>query len=140
MIGYKKVFLDTAPIIYFIEHNDLYYEKIRTILQQLLNQDAMIFTSAITVEEYEVGPFRKGDLDSIRRFEMFIDDLDIHLINIDRSIAARAASMRSEYVGYKAMDALQISSAISAGCDLFVTNDKQLRQTQEILCHTVDEL
>ena len=37
------------------------------------------------------------------------------------------------------MDALQLASACTQGCDLFLTNDKQLRQFKELLCVTVDE-
>jgi predicted nucleic acid-binding protein len=42
--------------------------------------------------------------------------------------------------GFKAMDALQLAVACLSGCDLFLTNDKQLRQFKEIKCIVVDEL
>lgn len=38
------------------------------------------------------------------------------------------------------MDALQLSTACLTGCDLFLTNDKQLRQFTEIKCITIDDL
>lgn len=38
------------------------------------------------------------------------------------------------------MDALQLAVACWKGCDLFLTNDKQLRQLKEVKCITVDEL
>lgn len=38
------------------------------------------------------------------------------------------------------MDALQLAVACFAECDLFLTNDKQLRQFEEVNCITVDEL
>jgi len=38
------------------------------------------------------------------------------------------------------MDALQLATACVIGCDLFLTNDKQLRQFREIKCITLDEL
>ena len=41
---------------------------------------------------------------------------------------------------FKTMDALQLSTACISGCDLFLTNDKQLKQFKEITCITVDEL
>ena len=37
------------------------------------------------------------------------------------------------------MDALQLATACITGCDLFLTNDKQLRQFEEIRCITVEE-
>ncbi len=38
------------------------------------------------------------------------------------------------------MDALQLATACLSGCDLFLTNDKQLKQLKEINCITVEEL
>lgn len=91
MIDYKKVFVDTAPFIYFIEKDDnnpQYYEKVKKFLK----------------DGYE-------------------DD-----------------KIRAEYKGFKAMDALQLAVACLSACDLFLTNDKQLKQFKEIECVTVEEL
>ena len=38
------------------------------------------------------------------------------------------------------MDALQLASAIQNHCDVFLTNDKQLKQGEEINVLLVDEL
>jgi len=38
------------------------------------------------------------------------------------------------------MDALQLATANAMGCDLFLTNDKQLRQFQRLKCVLVDDL
>lgn len=38
------------------------------------------------------------------------------------------------------MDALQLAVACITGCDLFLTNDKQLKQFADIKCITVEEL
>lgn len=45
----------------------------------------------------------------------------------------------TEY-NFKSMDALQLAVANVTECDLFLTNDKQLRQYKKIKCITVDEL
>lgn len=44
------------------------------------------------------------------------------------------------YIKELRMDALQLAAASLAGCDLFLTNDKQLKQFGEIKCITVGEL
>lgn len=41
---------------------------------------------------------------------------------------------------FKAMDALQIAAAVVSGCDMFFTNDRQLRQEKELPCITMDDL
>ena len=55
-------------------------------------------------------------------------------------MAETAAQIRAKYSGIKAMDALQLASAITSGCDVFLTNDKQLRQVNEIQVLLVDDL
>ena len=62
------------------------------------------------------------------------------LFRSDIAIAEKAAQIRAEYRGFKSMDALQLASACLSGCDLFLTNDKQLRQFKELKCITVEEL
>lgn len=66
--------------------------------------------------------------------------MDIEIIEISKAIAEKAAQIRAEYTSFRTMDALQLASACLSGCDLFLTNDKQLKQFREIICVTVDEL
>ena len=66
--------------------------------------------------------------------------MNIEIVDIDSVIAEQGAKIRGQYKNFKAMDALQIAAAIVSGCDIFFTNDKQLRQFEEINCITVDEL
>lgn len=96
-------------------------------------------TSTITLEEYFVYPYRKNLSEYITNFEEFISMLGIRVIDIDKAIAKKAAQIRAEFKDFKSMDALQIDSAIEFGCDLFLTNDKQLKQTNRIKCITLDE-
>ena len=76
----------------------------------------------------------------IDAFYSFIDGMDIKIRSIDKEIAEKAAKIRAEYRFFKTMDALQLATACITGCDLFLTNDKQLRQFGEIRCITVEEL
>lgn len=110
------------------------------IFQRFVDENIILYTSAITFEEYEVLPLKKYGMALVRDFEAFINDMEIHVVNIDRSIAGEAAVIRAKYPGFKAMDSLQIAAAIGVQCDLFLANDKQLRQAQEIMCKTLDEI
>lgn len=61
-------------------------------------------------------------------------------MSLTKEVAEYASFIRSKYQGIKAMDALQLASAIQNNCDVFLTNDKQLKQVQEISVLLVDEL
>ena len=76
----------------------------------------------------------------ILSFYAFLEGMDVEVMSINKSIAVKAAQIRAEYKHFKTMDALQLATACMTGCDLFLTNDKQLRQFTEIKCMTVDEL
>lgn len=73
-------------------------------------------------------------------FMLFIEGMDIELRSIDKEIAGKAARIRTEFKFFKTMDALQLATACLSGCDLFLTNDKQLKQFKEVKCITVEEL
>jgi predicted nucleic acid-binding protein len=97
-------------------------------------------TSAVTVTEYLTYPYQQKNLKMINAFYAFVDGMDIEIKSIDRVIAEKAAQIRVEYKFFKTMDSLQLATAYLSGCDLFLTNDKQLRQFREIRCITVEEL
>ena len=67
-------------------------------------------------------------------FEKLIQTLNFKVVDIDKTIAKSAAKIRAEYNAFKAMDALQIATA------MLLTNDKQLRQFKGIKCITVNDL
>lgn len=85
-------------------------------------------------------PYRKQENQRIAVFRNFMQAIGIDIIAIDEVAADRAARIRAEYKGFKAMDALQLAAACISGSDLFLTNDKQLRQFKDIQVVTVDEL
>ena len=96
-------------------------------------------TSVITCTEYLTFPYRNNNREKVEAFFEFITDCDIPLYSVDIEIAKKASRIRAEYGNFKAMDALQLASACIKGCDLFLTNDKQLKQFEGIRCVTVEE-
>lgn len=140
MTGFKRVFIDTAPMIYYLENSSLYMEAIKRFFTMCIEKNIQIVTSAITVEEYLVFPYVSGTLELADNFKRFLKYMDIEVVDIDSKIAEQGARIRGKYKNLKAMDALQIAAAVICGCDMFFTNDKQLRQEKEIPCMTMDDL
>lgn len=143
MIDYKKAFVDTAPFIYFIEkdnNNPRYHEEVKNFFRYGYDNNREFVSSVITMEEYFVFPYRNKVYLFIDAFNRLIETTDMEIMEINREIAKKAAQIRAEYKGFKAMDALQLAAACLSGCDLFLTNDKQLKQFKEIQCITVEEL
>lgn len=143
MTDYNKVFLDTAPFIYFIEkdsNNPQYFDNMKQFFEEGYRENKEFLTSVITMAEYFVFPYRNQKMSYIDSFHRLVDTLDMEIAEVDQEIAKKAAQIRAQYKNFKAMDALQLATACVTGCDLFLTNDKQLKLFAEIKCVTVDDL
>ena len=135
----SRVFIDTAPIIYYLQHDKLYFKLANDIFWHFQKSSASLVSSDITIEEYCVRPYKSNDLLLIHALEGFVRDAKIEIVHTSWKIATRAAHIRAEYPAFKAMDSLQIAAAMESGCDLFLTNDKQLRQFDGIRCMTLEQ-
>lgn len=138
MTDYKKVFFDSAPIIYFLDKNEKYYQ---TVSSWMKDHAASIFASSpVTVMEYLTYPYCQNQPERIEAFDSFLSEFEIELSSIDEAIGKAAAQIRAEHSAFKAMDALQLATACETGCDVFLTNDKQLKQFDGIKIIVIDEL
>lgn len=140
MTEYNRIFLDTSPIIYLLDEDVNFGEKVEHIFDEILENEKKMITSVITCTEYLSHSYRTNNTDKIDAFFEFLTDCDIPICSVDVEIAKKAAKIRAEYKDFKTMDALQLATACINKCDLFLTNDKQLKQFKEIKCVTVDEL
>lgn len=140
MSGYKRIFLDTAPLIYFLDEDINYAKRMEQIFQKILEEKRMLLTSAITCTEYLTIPYRTQNTEKAEIFFEFLSDCDVQIYSVDVDIAKRAAQIRARYKDFKTMDCLQLATACLAECDLFLTNDMQLRQFDEMKCSTVEEI
>ena len=134
----SKIFLDTAPFIYLLDNDENFGDKTSKILSSFVQKNHRLVSSVITCTEYLVVPYRTNNRPSINAFWELIDDCRVDLYPITQSVALKAAEIRSAYK-FKTMDSLQLAVACMEECDLFLTNDKQLRQFQEIRCVTIEE-
>lgn len=139
MTGFNKVFIDTAPLIYFLDEDKNFGQKVKSIFSQLMENKVSLVSSVVTGEEYLIVPYRTENEEKVNAFMNFISDCDISLFPISFSIAQKAAQIRAKFPFIKGMDSLQLATSVLTGCDLFLTNDKQLKQFDEIKCVTVEE-
>ena len=137
MIECKRIFFDTAPIIYFLENDDEYYKKVTKIIDTFAGSDFV--TSTITVGEYLTGVFRNDDNARVREFKEMIDAYKFHVSDISWDVAETAARIRGKYKAFKMMDSIQLAAAKVEGCDLFVTNDRQLKQFEDVRVLTMED-
>ena len=135
----KKIFLDTSPLIYFLSDDSIFKPKMEKIFLSIAKEVEEVVLSTVTCMEYLVYPYRQNDDRAIKALENFISTKGITVFDIDMATAIKAAKIRAEFEHFKTPDAMQLATACLKGCDLFLTNDKQLKQFTEIKCVTVEE-
>ena len=135
-----RVFIDTAPLIYFLDNNKKYKNIVKRKIEDILANDGEVVISPVTCMEYLTFPYREERSDCINKFWDFVKDLNVNVCAIDTVTAEMAARIRGEYISFKGMDSLQLACSLQNECDEFITNDKQLMQFAEIEMVCVDSL
>ena len=136
----KTVFLDTAPLIYFIEHHSI-YKPLLAPLFTLNDQAGFSFvTSAITLLEVLVKPLREGKMAVAKQYRDILTSAPgIEILDVNTAVAETAARLRATY-NLKTPDSIQAATALEAKADYFLTNDTKLKVIAELVVITVDEL
>lgn len=131
---------DTAPLIYFIERNATYLERMRNIMQQVNVGQPNGLVSVLVLSEILVYPMKTNDLELAQKYEtMLINSENFNLIIVNHDVAKKAAGLRAQY-NLKTPDALHLATAIVSGADAFLTNDNGFKRVSEINILVLDEL
>jgi uncharacterized protein len=123
-LGVGPIALDTAVFIYFIEEHPDYMPHLAPVFSAVASGRIEIVTSAITLLEVLVVPYRTGNVLLAEQYEALITrSRGMHLVEIDRSQLRAAAQVRAHY-RVRTPDALQLAAALSKRCTALLTNDR----------------
>jgi predicted nucleic acid-binding protein len=140
LAGVTRLGLDTAPIIYFVQAHPQYDTVVTEIFQQIDRGNVTGVTSVITLTEVLTQPLRHQAADLQRQYrDLLKNSVNLALVLIDPAIAEQAAALRARY-NLRTPDALQVAAALSADCQAFVTNDRQLQRVTELSIIILDDL
>jgi len=138
--GVRCLFLDTAPVIYYVEAHPLYLPKVEKIFELIDTGLLTAVTSPITLSECLILPYRLESEELEQKFSaLIINSSNTIFMPIDDGIAKQAAKLRARY-NLSLADALQVAVALAAGCDAFLTNDIALKRVQELKILVIDEI
>lgn len=138
--GITKVFLDTAPVVYYIEATPGFAAVIDAVFALLDTGQFQAAVSPVTLAECLVLPRRLGELQLEQAFVNFLTNTEgIEFVVLDAAVGQIAADLRVRY-NLKLPDALQVATAISSGCDGFLTNDNQVQRVTELQVLVIGEL
>lgn len=125
-LGPGPVALDTAIFIYFIEEDPRFLPLIDPLFREADQGTRELATSALTVLEVLVVPYRAGNRLLADRYEALLTrSRGIRVVDLTRDQLRAAAQLRAT-TAVKTPDALQLVAAIGTGCRTFLTNNRRL--------------
>jgi predicted nucleic acid-binding protein len=125
-IGRGPLAVDTVIFIYFIEEHPQFLQIIEPLFREVDEGRIEFITSALTLLEVLVVPYRTGDQPLAERYESILTrSRGVHIVDISRHCLRAAAQLRAK-TGMKTPDSLQLAAALATGCSAFLTNDRQL--------------
>lgn len=123
----EVVFVDTMVFIYLLEQNSKYFQLAKSALDAIESGKVSGVTSAITIAEILTSPAQLLDTQAMLDYELFLSNFpNLTLHPVDESMARQIATIRAS-TRLKLPDAIQIATAIHAGADMIVSNDKRWR-------------
>jgi predicted nucleic acid-binding protein len=126
-MGMSKVFLDSNLFIYQLEDLGPRGNRANVIFERLSVRKDTVFTSTLTLGEVLVKPIRTGNRALEAKYRDLLREPEVRVLAFDRAAGEIFARIRQDRA-IKAPDAIQLATAASAGCDLFITNDDRLSQ------------
>jgi predicted nucleic acid-binding protein len=126
------IFLDTAPVIYFVEQNPEFGSKVQEVFERLDEGKLTAVVSPITLAECLVLPYKQKKSEIAQVFtELLANSESVLFYPIDEVVADKAADLRARH-NLTLTDAFQLAVAIQTECDAFLTNDADLKRVKEI--------
>ncbi|MEK7525259.1 MAG: PIN domain-containing protein [Patescibacteria group bacterium] len=124
----KKIALDSMVFIYHFEQTPAFCGRVREILLAAREGESKLITSVISVVEALVAPKYSQLPEVVRGIKQFFEEAEfLEVIDLGEQIAFEAARLRRENKSLRTPDAIQLATAIIGGADVFITNDRKLR-------------
>jgi predicted nucleic acid-binding protein len=125
-LGPGAAAIDTAIFIYFIEEEPRFLPHIVPVFEEADGGKRELVTSALTLLEILLVPYRAGNTQLAERYELLLTrSRGIRMTELSRDQLRAAAQLRA-ITGVKTPDALHLISALTTGCKTFLTNDRRL--------------
>lgn len=121
----SRVFLDSNLFIYLLEDPGPRGKRAAHIFSRLSDRGDLLLISTLTVGETLIKPIESRNQALETQYRSLFDDPGALVLPFDRKAGEMFALIRQNRT-IKAPDAIQLATAASTKCDLFITNDDRL--------------
>ena len=123
----RRLYLDANVFIYAVEGSPEHRAFLEGLLDLLGTGDTTAVTSELTLAEVLAKPFEENRTDLADIYEeMVAPSAWLDMVPVNRAVLLRAARLRAE-LKLRLPDAVHVASAVAAGCELFLSNDRRLK-------------
>ncbi|NOU35450.1 MAG: PIN domain-containing protein [Kiritimatiellaceae bacterium] len=138
--GDEILFIDTAPVIYYIENHPQFSSKMDALIDAVANFRQQWITSFVTYVEVLALPRKMKDQPMEQLYTHLLTQTRfLKIVQTNPSIMNQCVHFRAEY-GFKTPDAIQLATAQVFGADIVITNDHAWKKITELRVVTLDEL
>lgn len=126
-ISNQNIYLDANIFIYLLEGYEEYSPILKKIFDKIDNGISYGITSELTLAEVLVKPILDDNVKLQKIYEQTLQASSLlNVVSISRDILLKAAQLRKNTI--KLPDAIHLATAFLNNCEIFLTNDKRLKQ------------
>lgn len=119
-------------MIYWVEDNKRYIDSLLPLFSSIHQGQKLAVSSYITLVEILTKPLAQKRKDLVVKYkELFLKESFLILAELDADSSEASAFFKAKY-RLKTPDAIQLGLALAHQVDVFLTNDRRLKQVKEI--------
>jgi predicted nucleic acid-binding protein len=123
----KRIYVDANIFIYFVEGEGAEREAATALFVEAAERGVQLVTGEITIAECLRGALKNSDETAASTYRDLLSNDDIvEMITAD-PVLFEYAALAGCMFSLKLIDSIHIASAMIAGCDAFLTNDRRMR-------------
>ena len=104
---YRSIFVDTAPIIYYIEAHPQFGPLAKQMIEIVQSGTLQAYSSVITLSEVLPKPIEHGDPALAKQFTTFLrNGINVMLVDVSADSAEAAGTLRGRYPALRTKDYL----------------------------------
>jgi len=136
----KRVYFDSAPIIYALENNPRYAEIALQFTDASEKRDFFGFTGTMALVELLVKPLQEQNAALVANIKQLFASGDVFTcLEHPHDTLMLSAQLRASY-RLKMADAIHMATAIHNRCNFFLTNDSKLSSISTLEVILLDDL
>lgn len=125
----ERVLLDSVALIYYLGNDPVYTPLATEMVRRVVTGELQAAISVVAVPEVLSKEYQRSTRDGRALFRQMMTMPNVEWVEVTSSLADEAARLRAAH-NLSTPDALHVATALQAGVDWLVTNDRRLRRVE----------